>query len=307
VTDMGAKIDLGPYGGGNVWKKQVIQPSTLVASVYGSAAAQDMDMNAVVTMESPECTLLVVDGRMMEATKAMRISMPAYCGTPDEKEWRAGDDGGVWITPIFLGMYCWLFLRSLGMLSPCLGASFVRDIEPDDIRTLNLISFITEVTKLMFKWMAYAMLAPITTLKVSKDCPQVATTFYSHASQTALTCSWFPLVCFGLFGGLWQAEYFTDRESVKGLLGSACCWGCVFLIWTVIAVTYYIFIMTTCGWEFVFNISLDFSLDWPKFEIAYQIQVTKILLFVLNVLDFCDFLLKIVHKVIASIFGVEPE
>jgi len=292
VTDMGAKIGLGPYGGGNIWKKQVIEPRQLVTSVYGNAVAQEIDMNAIVTMESPECNLLVVDGRMMEATKAMRLPMPDYCGDVDESSWHAGDDGGVWVTPIIMGAILWFLLRTLGMVLPIMAIAGMSE-------NVAKLGTTIELVKLKIKWLAYAMFAPITTMKVSRDCPQVTTAFYSGPTQMWLTCSWFPLVLCGVA---------TTFIAGVGCGDDACeicggCWFCVSLVWVLSAISYYVFVMTICGWQFVLNISLDFSLDWPKFEMAYEIQVTKILLFVLAVLDVLDLFAKIGYKFYTWVAG----
>jgi len=283
VTYKGAKIDLGPHGGGTFFKETVIEPKVLTASVYGSAAAANMDMNAVVTMESAQCKLMSVSGRMMDADKAIRLPMPGYCGSADDDSWRAGDDGGVWVTPVIMGSMLWFFLRSWGLALPQLLAGGHHPV---------WTGYGIAVIKVLCKWQAYAMLAPITTLQVSKGCPQVATAFYSSHSQIGLLCAWLPTVGFTtpmvmLLYCVWPA----DEDMMRKRFGYGCVL-CAWTAWSIIATTYYFFIMTTCGWEFVLNISLDFSLDWPEFALAKKIQVTKILLFVLGVLDVLDLVFK---------------
>jgi len=293
VSDMGAKIDLGTYGSGGVmFQTQLIDPKQVAVSVYGSAAAASMDLSATLAMESAECKLMVIKNTIIDAQRAVQLPMPTSCGGPEPGPWIPGDDGGVWVTPIILGSVIWIVVRLVSQFLPVIIAGWMKNHMPFFHKPRMLQRFLSLTLTPFFKWQAASMMAPMLNLQVSESCPQIVTTFYSGGSQLYLASSWFvaaiPVGClvvqaiFPKVGGYPKIVFFCSIL----VTGS----------WAVIDIIYYVFLVSNMGWDIVFGVSLDFSISWPQFELAYYAHVAKILFFVIWLLDLLDFTVKALGK-----------
>merc|ERR1719410_2132051 len=87
-----------------------MEPKQVVANIRGNAFAASLNINASMTLDTPDCNVMVAGDLIIDSKQG--VPLPISCDRGEEAgSWTPGNEGGMWAVPLALGAWAWSVCR----------------------------------------------------------------------------------------------------------------------------------------------------------------------------------------------------